>query len=177
MSAKHPVRYTLTARLLHWLIATAIMTSVVIAIISDGLPLTPHKIHLINYHKWSGLTVLWLLIVQIVWRLAHPPPDFPVTLAAWERNTALATHWIMYLLIAATPVLGWWLSSTSGFPLKYLGLILLPDLAEKNQTIAELIAPIHSATAWILIGLVALHVTAALKHHWLDHDDVLRRMI
>ena len=172
-----PVRYTRTARLLHWLIAGGIVTAVGVAISFDGLPLSPHKIHLINYHKWAGLTVLWLLIARVFWRLTHQPPELPVTLAAWERTTASATHWMLYVLLAATPVLGWWLSSAKGFPLKYLGLIPLPDLGPKDKTIAEFVQPVHLAFAWSLTVLAALHALAALKHHFIHRNDILRRII
>lgn len=171
------VRYTRTARLLHWLMAGGIITAVGLAISFDGLPLSPHKIHLINYHKWAGLTVLWLWIARALWRLTHRPPELPMALAAWERKVASATHSMLYVLMAATPVLGWWLSSAKGFPLKYLSLVPLPDLGPKDKAIAEFVQPVHLAFAWSLIVLAALHATAALKHHFIHRNDILHRII
>ncbi len=170
-------RYTRTAQLLHWSIAAAIATAAAIALGFDGMPLSPHKIRLINYHKWAGLTVLWLLSVRILWRATHRPPLPPASLAAWQRTAAATVHWTLYVLMAATPMLGWVLSSAKGFPLRYLGVIPLPDLVPKDRAIAEFVQPIHLASAWTLLALAGMHAAAALKHHFVDHDDILRRMI
>ncbi len=171
------VRYTATARLLHWLTAVAIVAAFVLAKSFTGLELSPHKIHLINYHKWTGLTVLWLCVARIWWRLKHRPPQLPPSLAPWERNAALAAHVALYVLMAATPLLGWWLSSAMGFALKYLGLICLPNFGPKDRALAAWIEPIHAAFAWTLLTLALIHTAAALRHHVVHRDDILRRII
>lgn len=172
-----PNRYTRTARLLHWSTAVAIVAALVLARSFAGLQLSPHKIHLINYHKWTGLTVLWLSITRILWRLQHRPPQLPSTLAPWERNAATATHGALYVLMVATPLLGWWLSSALGFPLKYFGLIPLPAFGTKDTTAAKWIEPIHAAFAWTLLTFALLHAAAALRHHVVCRDDILRRIV
>ena len=171
------IRYTRTARLLHWLTAAAIVAAFLLGRSFVGLPLSPHKIHLINYHKWIGLTVLWLSIMRILWRVQHRPPQLPLSLAPWERNAATATHTVLYVLMAATPLLGWWLSSAMGFPLKYLGVIALPDLGPKDKAVAQWIEPIHAAFAWTLATLALIHAAAAMRHHIIRRDDILRRII
>jgi len=171
------VRYTRTARLLHWFTAVAIVAAFVLARSLAGLQLSPHKIHLINYHKWIGLTVLWLSIVRIWWRVQHRPPRLPASLSSWERSAAAATHTALYVLMAATPLLGWWLSSAMGFSLKYLGVIPLPDLGPKDKTAAQWIEPIHAAFAWTLLTLALVHALAALRHQVICRDNILRRII
>lgn len=170
-------RYSLAARWLHWLIALAIVGAFAIALTIDDLPLSPHKIRLINYHKWVGLTVLWLVIVRIGWRLGHRPEELPASVPAWQRRVAGWTHRLMYLLILGVPVLGWFLSSARGFPLVYLGLVPLPDLMAKNKAAGDLLHSIHESLAWSLVILALIHAAAALKHHFVDRDDVLRRML
>ena len=170
-------RYTRTARLLHWLVAACIVAAFVLASSLQGLPLSPRKIHLINYHKWSGLTVLWLSLARIFWRACHRPPQLPATLKNWERDAASATHATLYVLIVATPLLGWWLSSALGFPITYLGHIRLPNLGSKDKVLAHLLEPMHVAFAWSLILLAALHALAALRHQFVLRDDILRRIL
>lgn len=172
----HP-RYTRTARALHWLVALAIAAAFLIAAEFDGLPLTPHKIHLINYHKWVGLTVLWLAIVRMLWRVAHRPPELPPRLHAWEHEAAHAAHAGLYVLMFATPLMGWWLSCAMGFAPNYLGWIRLPSLGAKDKILAELLEPLHVACAWSLVTLACLHATAAVRHHFVHHDGILHRMI
>lgn len=169
-------RYTAVARALHWLCALGIVTAVAVALSFDGMALSPRKIHLINYHKWAGLTVLWLLIARSAWRVTHAPPPLPPALPRWEGRLAHATHAALYVLMAATPLLGWWLSSSKGFAVRYLGLFALPDLAPKSAAAAQALQPIHAVLAWFLLGLAGLHALAALKHHFLDGDEILRRM-
>jgi cytochrome b561 len=176
-SAASSPRYTRTARALHWLVAAGVLGALAFALSFDDLPLSPRKIHLINYHKWCGLTVLFAMVLRLAWRLRHAPPALPAALAGWERRAAHATHVLIYLLLFVTPLLGWWLSSAKGFPLKYLGIVPLPDLAGKDRSLAEAIEPFHLLAAWSLLGLAGLHVGAALKHQFVDRTDFLRRMV
>jgi len=170
-------RYTRTARWLHWFVAAGIVAAFVLARSFQGLPLSPQKIHLINYHKWTGITVLWLSLARILWRARHRPPQLPATLTVWERDAASASHAALYVLIIATPLLGWCLSSALGFPLTYLGRIPLPNLGSKDKVLAEFLEPVHLAFAWSLITLAALHALAALRHHFVLRDEILRRIL
>ena len=81
------------------------------------------------------------------------------------------------MLFVATPILGWWLSSALGFPLTYLGRIPLPNLGSKDKVLAEFLEPVHFAFAWSLITLAALHALAALRHHFVLRDEILRRIL
>jgi len=168
--------YTRTAVALHWLVALLIIGGFAVGVTMVDLPLSPTKARVFAYHKWAGLTVLGLAAVRLAWRLTHPaPPDLPMPL--WQARVARATHVLLYVLMFAVPVLGWLYTSAAGFPVVYFKLIQIPDLVAKDKELAELLKPVHGALAWSLAVLVALHVAAALKHHFLERDATLRRML
>ena len=175
-----PARYTLTAILLHWVLALAILTAFGVGLYLDDLPFSPAKLKLINWHKWAGVTILLLSVLRLLWRLTHRPPALPAKIESampgWQRVAHHGTHHLMYLLFFAVPLLGWAYSSAKGFPIVWFGVLPLPDLVAPNPELAEAIQPLHGLAAWGLIGLVALHVGAALKHQFIDRDGLLERM-
>jgi cytochrome b561 len=86
-------------------------------------------------------------------------------------------QWVLYLLMFAIPITGWLMSSAKGFQTVYFGLLPLPDLLVKNEELGELLEGIHSLLNFGMAALVVAHAGAALKHHFLDRDDVLARML
>ena len=177
MASATPVKYTLVARTLHWLIALGIIGAFAIALYEDDLKFSLLKIKLINYHKWVGLTVLLLAIVRVIWRLTHPAPKAPTHMTPWEKGVAHLTHGLLYLLMFCVPLGGWLYSSAKGFPIVLFGVIPFPALIDKNEAIAHTIKEWHGFGAWTVIILASLHALAALKHHFIDRDDVLKRML
>lgn len=169
--------YTRTAIGLHWLIALLIFSTFPLGIYMHDLPFSPRRLQLISYHKWLGVTIFMLALLRILWRLGHPAPPLPAALPAWQRLGAVATHHLLYLLLIVIPLSGWLMSSAKGVPVVYLGLVQLPDLVGRDKVLGELLARVHQGLNLALAALVALHVLAALKHHFLDRDDVLVRMI
>lgn len=170
-------KYTLPARLLHWLVALGIIAAFALALSFDDMPLSPGKLKLINYHKWIGITVLALAALRLLWRLGHRPPALPAHMAAWEKLAAHAGHALLYLLMFGVPLGGWLYSSAKGYPVVWLGLLPLPNLMDKNEALAGTLKTLHMLGGWSVIALAVLHAAAALKHHFIDRDDVLRRMI
>lgn len=170
-------RYTLTARILHWLTALGIIAAFSLALYVDDMKLSPAKIALINYHKWIGISVLGLVALRLIWRLTHPAPKPPVSMQKWEIGVAHATHALLYVLMFAVPLGGWMYSSAKGYPVVWLGLVHLPDLVGKNPELAEKLIDLHGAGGWTILILASLHALAALKHHFISRDDVLRRML
>ena len=174
-------RYTLTAMVLHWVLAVAILTAFFVGLTVDDMPLSPAKLKLINWHKWAGISILLLSVLRLLWRLAHRPPALPgsiqQTMPGWQTKAYHATHHLMYLLFFAVPLLGWAYSSAKGYPIVWFGVLPLPDLMPVNKEIAESIKELHGLAAWGLIGLVALHVAAALKHQFIDKDGLISRML
>jgi len=171
-----PTPYTRTAMALHWLLALALLGSFAVGLYMADLPFSPQRLKLFNWHKWAGVAILVLSALRLGWRLMHrPPPELPAP--AWQLRAAQLAHGAFYLLFFAVPLVGWAYSSAAGFPIVWFGVLPLPDFVGPDKALAEAIKPWHGALAWALAALVVLHVAAALKHHFIDHDGLLQRML
>ena len=168
--------YTRTAIVLHGAMALLVLTGFALGLYMVGLPLSPLKLRLYSYHKWLGVSVAALLLPRVLWRGLHAPPPLPAAMPAWERIAAHATHLLMYVLMAGVPVSGWLMSSAKGVTTVYFGLWPLPDLLARNEALGLFLESLHRILGYALLGLVGLHVAAALKHHFIDRDGVLGRM-
>lgn len=168
-------RYTKIAIGLHWAIALLIFSAFPLGLYMHDLKLSPTKLHLYSYHKWLGITVLMLALLRVFWRATHRPPA--LHLARWQEIASQIVHGLLYLLILAVPLSGWLMSSAKGVKTVWLGMLPLPDLVEKNKALGELLGNVHTALNYTMLLLVALHVAAALKHHFIERDDVLLRML
>lgn len=171
------LRYGAVAQLLHWLIVGLIITQFVLASQADDLPLGPAKVAVLAQHKSFGLTIFMLAVLRLLWRLTNPVPRLPSTTPAWQRIAAHVSHIALYGLILVTPLFGWMMSSARNFPVSWFGLFTFPDLVQPDRARYELFHEIHEALATSLLVIAVLHAAAALKHHFIDRDDVLRRML
>jgi cytochrome b561 len=172
-------RYTTTAIALHWLIALLIVGGFVVGLYMTGLKLSPDKLKLYSWHKWSGMTVLALAVLRLVWRGRHPPPPPLPGQPRWQLQAAHAAHLALYGLIVAVPMSGWLYSSASGYPVVYFGIkaLQLPDLVDKNKELAALLKEVHEWLNWTMAALVTMHAAAAVKHQLIDRDGTLARML
>ncbi|MBL6751517.1 MAG: cytochrome b [Nevskia sp.] len=169
-------QYTRTAMALHWIVAGLIACGFVLGLIFADLPFSPQKLKLASYHKWIGMTVLLLAALRGIWRLTHAAPPL-APMPAWQAALARATHLLLYGLMLAVPMLGWLMTSAQGVPVVYLGVLKLPDLIGKDKLLGSFLAELHGGYAWLLFYVFLLHAAAALKHHFVDRDDTLRRML
>jgi len=170
-----PSRYSVTAIVLHWLLALGIAGSFVLGLYMVDLPLSPARLKLYNWHKWAGMVILALSAWRLLERLRRrPPAELPM--APWQRRLAHATHAAMYVLFFAVPLAGWAYSSAAGFPIVVFGVLPLPDIVPVDRALAEALKPWHAWLSWAMAALVAAHVAAALKHHFVDRDRLLARM-
>ena len=169
--------YTATAKLLHWLIALMIFGMLGFGFYMTGLDLSPTKLQLFSWHKWAGVTVFMLVMVRLAWRVTHRPPALPEHMPALERFAAHAGHHLLYVLMLAIPLSGWLMSSAKGFQTVWFGVLPLPDLLTKDKALGNLLETVHVVLNYTLIAVLLGHVGAALKHHFIDRDDVLTRML
>ncbi|HTV87234.1 MAG TPA: cytochrome b [Dyella sp.] len=164
------------AKLFHWLVALGILVNGVWGLLMTDMSPSMSKISIYALHKSIGLTILALFFLRLAWRLYdRAPPDEPAPL--WQRVAAHATHALLYGLILAMPLSGWWYNSLHGFPLQWFKLFNLPALAGKNEELAHTAHAIHEYLFYLLLLVLIAHVGAALKHHFFDKDNVLRRML
>ncbi len=173
----HPASYTRTAIGLHWLVAIAILTSFAIGLYMQDMPLSPSKLIIYSWHKWAGVTIFLLVLFRLVWRLTHRPPGPPSGMPAWQHHAAELAHRLLYVLMIAVPLSGWLMSSAKGFQTVYFGVLPLPDLLAKNKALGETLATLHKTLNFTLAGLFLAHAAAAIKHHVVDRDGVLARML
>jgi cytochrome b561 len=166
---------------LHWLLALVIIGLFAVGVYMADLPFTPWRLKLFNWHKWAGVTILALSALRLLWRLTHRPPALPKAIAlampSWQLQAYHATHYLMYALFFAVPLIGWAYSSAAGFPIVWFGQIALPDFVSPDKELAAVLKQFHALSAYALVGLAGLHMAAALKHHWIDRDDLLNRML
>jgi cytochrome b561 len=169
--------YTQTAIALHWLLAVLIVANLAFGFSIVDLPLSPAKLRYFSFHKWTGVTIFVLAAARLAWRLRHPAPELPPHMKSWERKSARAAHFALYALFFAAPLTGWLFSSAAGFQTVYLGVLPIPDLLPKNRGVAEFLKLAHHGVNYALAAVVAIHTAAALKHHFVDRDDILARML
>lgn len=175
--ASPATEYTRTAIALHWLIALLIFGMFPLGIYMVDLPLSPQKLKIYSWHKWAGVTVFLLAVTRAAWRVSHPAPPPSAAMPAWQRSAANVIHALLYILIIVVPLSGWLMSSAKGFQTVYLGIIPLPDLLTKDKALGDALAWLHRFLTFTLGALVITHFTAALKHHLIDRDEVLARML
>ncbi|MFB0488077.1 cytochrome b561 [Methylobacterium sp. OAE515] len=178
-------RYSAVAILLHWASALGVLVLIGLGLTMTHADLAPlRQFQLYQWHKSVGITVLALTALRVLWRLTHRPPTHPAGMPARERRAAGAAHALLYLLLVGLPLTGWAVVSLSPFniPTVLYGLVPWPHLPlaafVPDQVAAEgLLKRVHALGAWFLAALLAVHVAAALRHHLLLRDDVLRRML
>lgn len=169
--------YTATAIRLHWLVAIGMVGTFAVGLYMHELPLSPMKLQLYAWHKWAGMTIFALVLLRISWRLTHRRPGPPVGMPAWQHLAAEVAHRLLYVLMVAIPISGWLMSSAKGYQTVLFGVLPLPDLLAKDKELGDLLATIHRLLNFAMAGLVLAHAGAAIKHHFIDRDEVLQRML
>jgi cytochrome b561 len=178
MIAAARTRYDAVAMSLHWFIAVLLIFMLffgedLIKGKGAGGAFGP------SLHVSIGSAILVLSVFRLVWRLINPPPAYPASMASWEQMAAKAMHLLFYVLLIGLPLTGWlatpkFLSEKGAMmDLTVFGAFPLPDAPSLGLPMKG----IHELGSNIGIALLALHVLAALKHHFINRDNVLRRML
>ena len=174
-------RYGVPARLLHWLMALLLFVQVPVGIVMSyrGNVLNLWNTvtdFLYSAHKSIGFVLLILLLLRALARLTAGAPPAEPSLAPWQRRIAAANHAGLYLFLLVVPMLGW--LGVSLFPaLEVFGVVSLPAISGVDRAASDAVFTLHRLAAFLLVALIALHIAAALHHHFIRHDGVLRRML
>ena len=169
--------YTPTAKALHWLIAALVLTQFVISFLMPDIGRNTLPGPLINLHLSFGIVILVAMASRMLNRMQNPVPLDMHDSPAWERRAAAAMHVAFYLILLIGPFLGWASASSHRLPVDVFGLITLPELAAPRARWANIAGDVHTYMMWTLLGLIALHVAAALVHHFVRRDRTLLRML
>ena len=165
------------SKALHWIIVLLIINQWVIGMRADALPLGVAKLQALAWHKSFGITILALAVVRLVWRWMNPVPDLSAEIKPWERVLAKISHVLLYGLIFALPLTGWLMSSAKNYPVSWFSLVQLPDLVAPSEALFQQMRSLHHTLFAVLVAVAALHIAGALKHHFIDRNDVLKRML
>lgn len=165
---------------LHWLTALMVLGLVVVGLLMQELPNSLTKFQIYALHKSFGITVLALTVMRLLWRLfAGTPPPVP-GMPRWQRFAAAVSHGALYLILLAMPLSGWLYHSASGAvprQLEWFKLVSLPSLSDRDKALADFALAMHEWLFLALAAIVTVHALAALKHHYVDRDRTLVRML
>jgi len=178
-----PSHYNAVAKTFHWSMATLIACMLLLGVLmTTGDILDGHgKSVALRVHESVGMIILGLGLLRLMWRFFNPPPSLPSSMPRWERVAALGGHAVLYILLIAMPLVGWTIISTFPHNALFFGLFPIPNLPilhdlPNKKDIREIFENIHWTLAWVIVACVVLHAGAALKHHFIERDDILLRM-
>ena len=172
-----PQTYTAVAKFLHWLIAAFVFAQISLGLWMIGIPKAPPgiRVYWFNVHKSIGITLGLLILVRLLWRLTHRAPPLPATVPAWQRVAAETSHVLLYVCMIVMPLSGYLGSSFTKYPIVFFGM-RLPHWGWEAPALKELCSQVHLVTVTLFITLIAIHITAALKHLLVNRDGVFQRI-
>ncbi|AFK61177.1 cytochrome B561 [Advenella kashmirensis WT001] len=168
--------FSLPARVLHWLMAAGILAMLFIGV---GMVASVSERHnwLLAIHKPLGAALLLLVCIRLIVRLTKGTPPLPADMPEWQKHVALASHWLLYLLMFAMPLIGWAMVSASGTPVTLIGAWTIPAIAPENADVFAVLRAAHRYLAYLLFATVLLHQAAGLFHGLIRRDGVLKSMV
>jgi cytochrome b561 len=169
--------YPATSKLLHWLIAASVLLTAPVAIAMTRLEKGAAQDALYNLHKSLGVLILVLMLLRLINRLAAGALAPEAEIAPWQKAVSSIVHTFLYVLLLAMPIVGYIANSAYGAPTPFFGLFEVPALVGKNEELATKLFTLHRWVGWFVILLVLTHVSAALYHHFIHRDAVLKRML
>lgn len=129
------------------------------------------------WHKSIGLSVFALLVFRLIWRLSNTAPKPLPTYKVWEKNAAKLVHLLFYLMLLLSCASGYFISTAKGAGIDVFGWFELPAIVNLDEAQADMAGDVHEIAAWVLVVLFFMHLFAALKHHFIDQDMTLIRML
>lgn len=168
--------YTKPHRALHWATVGLMLAVFPVGVAISYVKYDPLKYFLYDWHKWFGILILFLTAARLAWRLRHPVAD-ATDINRFEQLVSHGAHMALYALLFAVPLFGWASSSALGFPVRWFWVVPLPDFVPVDEKLGFQLLAIHQFLAWVMAGLLAAHIGAALFHHLVKKDSVLGRMM
>ena len=166
-------RYNATARALHAMIAVLVIANLALGLLHEPLEDT---VNLLPLHKSIGLTVLAVSVARVLWRFTWKTPIYAPAIGRVDLAVAKVVHVLFYALIILMPLTGWIMSSAGKRPLAWFGVGVPKFAVAKGSPLAEAASEGHELLGYLLLALALVHVAAALRHHFILKDGVLRRM-
>ena len=168
--------YGLPSKILHWSLAFLILGMLGVGLYMVDLPKTPERFPFYLYHKSTGVVVLLLVTLRVLWRWKNIAPDLPKDMPRWQLKAAHVTHTLLYITMFAAPISGITMSLLGGHSISFYGIFTIPAL-QKVSWAAHLGHTVHELLIYFWVLLLAMHIGAALYHHFVRRDDVLKRMV
>jgi cytochrome b561 len=169
--------YPATSKLLHWLVAACVLTTLPVAIVMGRVGQGPAQDMLYNLHKSLGVLILILVVLRVTNRIVAGAPAPDPSLEPWQKAVSSAVHGLLYVLLVAMPVVGYVANSAYGASTPFFGLFNLPKLVADNEALAKQLFALHRWAGFLLIALVGMHIGGALFHTMIRRDAVLQRML
>ncbi len=166
------------AKAFHWIAALAILLLLGHGWWMTHMTLRPDRLANYTWHSALGYDLMVLIVLRLLWRWANPVPDLPADLKPWERMSAHAGHFLLYVLMLVVSVTGWMVATTFRSPMTndLFGISFPAIVTQVERPVRQWIEGSHKVLAYVLAALVVIHILGALRHHFLKRNDVLRRM-
>lgn len=173
---KGTTSYSTFIKLLHWLIAFAVIIMLCMGFFLGSIP-EQYQSTAYMLHKATGISILFLIIIRFIGIQISGRPPLPASVKPWEKYLSRFVQYSFYLLLIIMPLSGWIMSVAAKRIPSFFGLFNMPlPGIEPNKSLADFMANSHEIIAWILIAFIVLHIAGALKHHFIDKDNVLKKM-
>lgn len=168
--------YGLVSRANHWLSATLFIGLIALGMVMHELDKGTLKQQLYALHKSMGIALFGLVLLRLIWLKVSPSPQ-PISTNSTQIMLRRAVKWILYFAMLALPISGWIMSNSAGYEVAFFEVFVLPNIVPENALLHETFKTLHGSLGTLIIAVIALHIAAALKHHFIDKDATLMRMI
>ncbi|AXS39341.1 cytochrome b [Breoghania sp. L-A4] len=169
--------YTATARFLHWLTAACVLSMIPAGLAMLRISGGPMQNFLFDFHRSMGVVLFVITVVRLIHRINHRPAPLPAGMPMIQKFAAHAVHTVLYVILLASPIVGWIGTSAFGAPIKVFWTVTLPPIVAKDKATADLFLGLHQYLGWIMTAAVLMHIGAALYHQFVVRDDLISRMV
>jgi cytochrome b561 len=170
------LKYGATAKVFHWIIVALIALQLPVGWLMPDIRRGMSPGSAMSLHISIGITILFLIVLRFVWRVAHPVASESY-LPGWQRISSELVHWLLYLAVLLTTATGWLFESARGWAVNVYGIFPLPRLVEEGSPVGDALGEWHSTTVWVLVILMSVHILAAFAHLLIYKDRVMHRML